>query len=145
MSNFAGHLAGGAITSAACAYGIYHFSHDPKLTGLSAAMCLGFSLFPDVDVKSVPSRIFYWVLIAFLGWLYWKGMYREGLIAGIGGLLPQLVVHRGFFHSLVASILIPAFVFMGHRMMGNGCLLLWACGVIGYSTHRFLDGMLFRL
>lgn len=110
MSNYKGHLLGGACVYLIMVYIVSsYYSHPSLPIALEWLLfCLAGSLFPDIDVKSKGQNYFYWIVFGLLIFLFvmerWKLMAFAGLIA----VIPQLVRHRGIFHRVWFIILLPA-------------------------------------
>ena len=143
MSNFNGHYKGGLV-GASITIGIAIAIGETEPINLSAIglSTLAFALFPDIDNKSTPSKIFYGLFLFYLGILYYLKEYKIGTISSMIAILPQIPKHRGIFHSLTAAFLIPAypFYFYYSAMISlNLSMALWASGVLGYIIHLTLD------
>jgi hypothetical protein len=72
MSNYVGHRNAGIAVATISAIGLYVFRDEIynityQEIALSSFFIFVFSLFPDVDVKSIPSKIFYFAVALFLG------------------------------------------------------------------------------
>lgn len=143
MSNFNGHYKGGIIGAG---------------VSMSAFICLGelnhvniaavgvstltFALFPDIDIKSTPSKIFYSLFLIYLGILYYTEQYKLATISSMIAISPQITKHRGIFHSHYAAILIPMYpIYFYHigSISQSLFLSLWAAGTFGYYIHLALD------
>jgi membrane-bound metal-dependent hydrolase YbcI (DUF457 family) len=146
MSNFKGHsIAGLVAASATMAVGVIFRDQIPLTTpyilagGMTTYL---FALFPDLDTKSTPSKIFYLIVLLILGGLYLKGFYKQATLVAIFSILPQILNHRGFLHSLLASFLIPPCLMVLY-ILGAAtpqvALFLAGSGFLGYQTHLLLD------
>ena len=137
-------------------------------------VALLFGLWPDVDIKSKSQKIFYTVLFvlnAVLIFVYKS--YIAAALLGLFAMLPILSRHRGWTHSRITMILLPCLffvipVYLEYPRWGIGWvelpdlidslikwerlpdvlqfgLIFYIAGVIGYASHLYLDGILFRL
>ena len=134
---------GGATTAfVATACGLYQGSFKIEECLTAGGLSFLFAIFPDVDIKSRPSFYLYSLLAGFLFYAYATGQYKLGLIVAGLGITPQLVKHRGIFHSWLFALALPASVFAFH-FMGylrlDLALYLYLSGVAGYTTHLLLD------
>ena len=146
MSNFAGHATAGILTSSifggALLYTKTKVGFDANDIIIPSASMLIFSLFPDIDIKSIPSKIFYSIILMVLGYCYINGLHQLGILIAMISLIPQLVSHRGIFHSPVTAIILPSSVFY-LKYIGvidlNLAILIYIASVIGYCVHLTLD------
>jgi hypothetical protein len=149
MSNFKGHyesgIIGGVLIIPFLLYciniGFVNISYAE--TAVSSFIVMFFALFPDLDVKSKPSMMFYTILEIVLIGLYIYGYYQIAVIVAVVSIFPQLCKHRGILHSRIASILIPCSLFI---LPYNNMLISYevtgvmaSSGIIGYSIHLFMD------
>lgn len=136
-------------------------------------VALLFGLWPDVDISSKSQKVFYSalfvlnvVLIFILKW------YFAAALLGLFAMIPILSKHRGWTHSRITMFLLPGLFFVipvyaEYPSWGIGwvelpdlidSLLKWErlpdvllkglafylAGLIGYASHLYLDGILFR-
>ena len=137
-------------------------------------VALLFGLWPDVDIKSTSQKIFYTVLFVFNAVLIFVfKFYTAAALLGLFAMLPILSRHRGWTHSRITMILLPSLFFVipiyfeypnwsigavelidlidsllkWDRLpdvLQDG-LIFYLAGVMGYASHLYLDGILFRL
>lgn len=136
-------------------------------------IALLFGLFPDVDIKSKSQKIFYSLLFVLnLSLILIFQRYLEAAILGLFAILPILSKHRGWTHSRITMILLPGLflvipLYVEYSDYGVGWkelpelldslvehenldetvrsgLAFYVAGLIGYASHLFLDGILFR-
>ena len=136
-------------------------------------VALLFGLFPDVDIKSKSQHIFYTVLFVLNASLILiVRRYVEAAVLGLFAMLPILSKHRGWTHSKITMILLPGLflaipIYVAYPQWGTewerlpdlyNLLITWenfpdvlqtglsfyVAGLIGYATHLYLDGILFR-
>ncbi len=146
MSNFSGHATAGIIASSICACALtytkskFNLSVDDII--IPSMLMFVFSLFPDIDIKSTPSKIFYTIIMGVLIYLYLNGLYQLGNILAIIAIIPQIVSHRGIFHSPITAIILPSSVFY-LKYIGEIdlklAILVYIGSVIGYCIHLTLD------
>jgi len=132
-----------------------------------------FGLWPDVDIKSKSQKIFYTVLFVLNALLIVVfQMYLLASIIGLLAMLPILSKHRGWTHSKITMFLLPILflvipIYVNYPDWGEGwetlpdlydSLLTWEnlpnrlragfpyyiAGLVGYVSHLYLDGILFR-
>lgn len=120
------------------------------------ALAVGFALFPDMDIKSKPQRLFYRALalldIGLIGAFHWTGetLYLLGAAyLGLAAMTPLFGKHRGWTHSRIAMILLPSPLLLAPMLTGGEAvwigLPLYISAVTGYASHLYKDGLLFRL
>ncbi len=136
-------------------------------------IALLFGLFPDVDIKSKSQKIFYSVLFVLnLSLFFIFQRYLESAILGLFAMVPILSKHRGWTHSRITMILLPGLflvipLYVEYSGYGVGWkelpelldslvehenldetfrsgLSFYVAGLIGYASHLYLDGILFR-
>lgn len=144
MSNFKGHNIAGTI-AATVSGGVGYLTFPLPMALAGALATYLFALFPDLDTKSTPSKVFYGGILLLLGVLYFQGLYQQATKVAIVAIVPQILTHRGFLHSIWASLLIPtaltALFFLGVQPIRLVAFLA-LCGVLGYWTHLILDRVL---
>jgi len=147
MSQFKGHLAGGAAAFAIyLAVLVLFFAYRPQADvfvwfGLSI---LG-ATWPDVDTNSTAQKLFYGVFIVIDAYLIMTGRYRDASIFGLLALLPVLSKHRGWTHSIAAALLIPSPLLILPLIVPGldaGGLEYYVPTTLGYLSHLALDRQL---
>ena len=131
-----------------------------------------FGLWPDVDIKSKSQKIFYKVLFVLnVVLIVFLRRYLESAVLGLFAMLPIMSKHRGWTHAKVTMILLPGVfllipIYAGYPAWQSGGDLVdqfnalqnwdhlssailsglpfYVAGFIGYATHLYLDGILFR-
>lgn len=148
MANFVGHSIGGIITSSiGCCVLMYNkerWNISLEEIMIFPLVSFMFSLFPDIDIKSKPSKFFYSIIIISLVYFYYIKMYSLANVVAIVSLIPQIVSHRGFFHSIYAAILIPALMTYIIPLEINK-IVLYMFAIGGYYTHLILDSKFCRI
>ena len=131
-----------------------------------------FGLWPDVDIKSKSQKIFYSVLFALnVVLIVFLQKYLESALLGLFAMLPIMSKHRGWTHAKVTMLLLPGVflllpVYVTYPEWQDGESLLesfdalvewgefptiiltglpfYIASFIGYASHLYLDGILFR-
>ena len=142
-----------------------------KIVGCFAIAVL-FGLWPDVDIKSKSQKIFYSVLFASnVVLIVFLQKYLESALLGLFAMLPIMSKHRGWTHAKITMILLPGVfllipiysAYSEWTRDGNiadifNALAEWdglmdalrsgtpfyVASFIGYASHLYLDGILFR-
>lgn len=142
MSNYKGHITSGAITASLSSVIAYTMSSSMRLGLACGVTTLFFAMFPDVDIKSKFSKFFYWVVLISASYLMLNGMSNIAAFMLILSITPQLVNHRGIFHSNWFAFLVPGYIFYFSYigvLTNQESLLIYLAGVFGYFTHLFMD------
>jgi hypothetical protein len=146
MSNYAGHRNAGIVGAIVGAVALYYGRSYVHITyqeiGLSAAVIFIFSLFPDIDIKSAPSKVFYTIVAIILGSCYYTKQYAIGNLLGLIAIIPQITKHRGFFHHPITAFGLPASVFYIHYIEVielKLAILIYVSAVFGYLIHLIKD------
>ena len=119
-------------------------------------------LWPDVDITSKSQQIFYRIFLVFNAILILRGHYIESAVFGSFAMLPLIGKHRGWTHSKLTMLLLPAaflvlpLYFQGAQIDLDNLpssdnlnlikigLPFYTASLIGYGTHLHLDGILLR-
>lgn len=148
MSNFNGHFTGGliatAVTTVVAVTCASKFNLSMQVSNLAfvAGSTLFFSLFPDIDIKSKPSKMFYSAFFVLLCYLYITKQFQTATILSMLAVTPQMTKHRGIFHHKLTALMIPGYVFIlssQHYITSTTALFAYVAGVAGYYTHLLLD------
>lgn len=160
MAGYRGHIAGATAFFAPYLAGLlYLFSVDAayrqftelELVAFPIALfglCLMFGLWPDVDTNSKGQNLFYGLFFLVDVVLIATRHFEEAAYLGLFAILPILGKHRGWTHTLWAMVLIPSpllilpYVFFPERPLSG--LPFYGAAVIGYFSHLFMDGLIFR-
>lgn len=160
MANFTTHIAVGTVVSGALATLTLAADVIPReaLVAVTMAGVLG-SVLPDIDLKdSRPSRamfaglgIFFSfaVLFSVAGkysiielWMLWLGTL-VGVRYGVHAIFHRFAVHRGIWHSLLATVFCALFTAVVFKyILGEPDHIAWLGAgfmAIGYVTHLVLD------
>ncbi len=147
-----GILVGIAVLTVVSFVGVYNLAlPDPRLNSLPGALSLMaiavfFSLWPDIDTKSVIQKIFYsFLLLIDLG-LILAGFHFTAAMLGFFAMLPLIGKHRGWTHSWIASVGIPLPLLLVPMLSARDVVWTGAVpylsGVLGYCAHLVIDGRL---
>lgn len=146
MSNFNGHKNAGIVASIAVGIGLkfidVYFNINNTIIVFAMGSTFLFSLFPDIDVKSVPSKWFYWIVIFVLSYCYYAKQHAIGNLIGLITIIPQLTKHRGIFHSPFTAVILPSLIFYLYYLNilpFQSVLIIYTASVVGYFTHLFKD------
>lgn len=130
--NFPGHITGGIAS--AIGVTLYSFTqlNDPILALKCGVITIIGSLYPDMDIRSIPRKILTPIGLIMSLFYFITGNIPFGImLAGIT-IVPLLCAHRKFNHSLVWMFMVAGmFNFMLPGVFGAFC--------IGMLTHLFLD------
>ena len=137
-------------------------SFNPWSVGACFVIAVLSGLWPDVDIKSRSQQIFYRIFLIFSVILILRKQYLQSAILGIFAMLPLLGKHRGWTHSRLTMLLLPA-VFLVLPFYFEGAVVdldnlksshnlnfirsgfpFYTASLIGYATHLNLDGILLR-
>tara|TARA_B110000467_G_scaffold67058_1_gene61112 strand:- start:5945 stop:6403 length:459 start_codon:yes stop_codon:yes gene_type:complete len=145
MSGGKGHLFGGFIFMLIFLHTITHYFFRPDFLDLVLYMAIGlmFSVWPDVDIKSIGQKFFYTVFFLVDIFLIYHEEYKIGSYFGLIIILPILAKHRGWTHSIPAMFLVPAPIILYPIYMSKSFDFsgapFYACAVTGYFSHLVLD------
>ena len=156
MADFRGHVWGGLVATllslALCVAGLWWTELlCPYLTLevwprvlLLLSIGLLSACFPDVDTESKSQRLFYRLLILLDIWFILIGDYLTAALLGLGAMLPLLGKHRGWTHTWLAMLLVPAlFLLVPMYLKGkveSFPIVCYVVSVSAYASHLVLDG-----
>jgi Predicted membrane-bound metal-dependent hydrolase (DUF457). len=144
MPGFAVHSSVGACVGAAFGVAAYNnFGCSMNLSVATGVTAWLFSIFPDIDIKSKASKIFYTIFLAVMVAAFAYKKYVMGNIIGMLACLPQLANHRGVFHSPVMAFvlgLMPVVYGFSTGTHAVESIYVSAAVITGYFTHLVLDG-----
>ncbi len=100
--------------------------------------------FPDTDIESKSQRLFYRLLILLDAWFILIGDYRTAALIGLGAMLPLLGKHRGWTHTWLAMLLVPALFLLVPMYLKQTVesfpIVCYVVSVSAYASHLVLDG-----
>lgn len=181
--NFKGHVTGGIIVGTLLAASALALNEplnnislggiplgdstlgDPSLNMFAALILLGkifavtlfFSMFPDLDISSIPQRWFYRALFIILLVMAYKEFYEEATLLALISITPLLDHHRSWTHHFISALLFPVVLACLYEYLLTKAQFLdqWSFEVItnhlkqniwlvvalimGWYTHLFLD------
>ena len=141
-----GHLFGGFIFVLIFLHTITNYFFRPDLFDivLYIAIALMFSVWPDVDIKSIGQKFFYTIFFLTDCYLIYNDEYKIAAYFGLIIILPILAKHRGWTHSKIAMILVPIPILLYPMYINNfmdfSGAPYYAAAVTGYFSHLVLDG-----
>jgi len=161
VSLYRGHAIAGVAAYAAFSLGYLAFSafkpvrlpipllpSDLKSALICAILAFLSSIFPDVDTKSKAQMLFYRIVALFILALIASGSFKTAALVGLFAMTPLLGGHRGWTHSPMAALAIPSlFTLIPILKEGKPTLEglpFSTASFIGYISHLWLDGLLFR-
>jgi membrane-bound metal-dependent hydrolase YbcI (DUF457 family) len=107
-----------------------------------------FGLWPDVDTDSKGQSLFYWIFVLVDTFLIVTQRFEAAAYLGFFALLPALGHHRGWTHTWWAMLLIPSPLLLwpylnwpDRPLVG---LPFYGAAVVGYLSHLYMDGLVFR-
>ena len=151
MASGKGHLLGGFVFAwifLAILSNIFFVPSAMEVV-IFVGIAVMFSLWPDVDIKSIGQKVFYSIFFVTDSILvfYFKD-YKTAAFFGLLIILPVLAKHRGWTHSTITAILLPTplllvpmYVIDGNLVQG---LPYYFSAVAGYFSHLFFDKKLFK-
>ena len=160
MAGYKGHIAGATVFFAAyLAALLFVLSVDAMYARFSAVqqvtyplalfgLCVLFGLWPDVDTNSKGQDVFYTVFFLVDVMLIVGRRFEEAAYLGLFAILPVLGHHRGWTHTWWAMLLVPSpllvlpYVFYPAQPLAG--LPFYGAAVVGYMSHLFMDGLLWR-
>lgn len=159
MANYKGHIVGGL--GAGVAYvGALNFLPGEllektggvlgdwqMLAGLFVLSML-FGLWPDIDTNSKGQDVFFGAAFALDVLLIAYGYLEAAAYFGLICMFPILGKHRGWTHSKIAMLLVPAPIvlvpYLNKSSILATYLLFYGAAVAGYFSHLLLDGRIIR-
>lgn len=145
MPGYQAHSAGGAVVAAAGLTAAWFWAglRDPVLMTVLAGICLAGALFPDIDTDSKGQKLFYLLLIALDAVLLWRRRMVEAAWLGLGAMVPPLLQHRGFTHTLWCLMLLTGALFFAPQWLGlctRAEITPFAVAFgAGYASHLLMD------
>ena len=162
MAGYKGHITGAAVVTGLYLVGlaalfavdqVYRQLAPMEVVGWGAVLMgigLMFGLWPDVDTNSKGQNLFYWLFFFTDVALIVGGHFREASYLGLFCILPALGKHRGWTHTKLAMLLIPAPLLLVPMLLFPeeeplAGLPLYGAAVAGYFSHLLLDGLIVPL
>ena len=159
MSGYKGHIAGGLVVNSAY-LGAVHFMPGTilerwnseladwqLLVGLYVIAVL-FALFPDIDTNSKGQDIFFGIAFIAEIALILTGKFEPAAYLGLLAMTPIVGKHRGWTHSKLAVLLVPAPIvvipYLHNQHVWTLGALIYGAAVAGYFSHLLLDGLIWK-
>jgi hypothetical protein len=134
--NFSEHAKAGGLVAAAVTIGLGLYLDDFKTPFQAGLLAFSGSLFPDLDIDSIPSRYTARACFCFSIALMWLDNPWPPAIAGTLFFLVKSGKHRGFTHKYS----LPLICGLLAAFYGNW---LFAAFGVGLLTHYALDRLYF--
>ena len=159
MANYKGHIVGGVLVNTAFISAVY-LAPGNSLSQTSGLLtnwqfvaglyiiAILFSLWPDVDTNSKGQNIFYGLAFIINILLIATGKIEASAYLGLLAMTPIIGKHRGWTHSKIAMVLIPApilvvsYLYRGEILTST--MLLYGASVAGYFSHLLFDGLILK-
>lgn len=159
MSGYKGHIVGALVINTAYVAGVralpgamlqrwdLSLQDWQLLVGLFVVAVL-FGLFPDIDTNSMGQNIFFGIAFVAEIALIAAGKFEPAAYLGLLAMTPIIGKHRGWTHSKLAMLLVPAPILVvpylhNHHVWTLG-VLIYGAAVAGYFSHLLLDGLIIR-
>jgi hypothetical protein len=159
MSGYKGHIAGAVVVNSAYLSAVHfmpgtilerwnsELADWQLLVGLFVIAVL-FGLFPDIDTNSKGQDIFFGIAFVAEIILVVTGKFEPAAYLGLLAMTPIVGKHRGWTHSKIAMLLIPAPIIIipyihNHHVWTLGALV-YGAAVAGYFSHLLLDGLIWK-
>ena len=146
MASGKGHILGGLVFLWLFLTILANFFFVPSAMEIIifTAIAVMFSLWPDVDIKSLGQKVFYTIFFVTDAILvFYFQDYKTAAFFGLLIILPILAKHRGWTHSRLTAVLLPTplllvpmYVFEGSIAQG---IPYYFAAVTGYFSHLFFD------
>jgi membrane-bound metal-dependent hydrolase YbcI (DUF457 family) len=106
-----------------------------------------FGLWPDIDTNSKGQDIFFGGAFIFDIILIVMGEFQAAAYLGLLAMTPIVGKHRGWTHSKLAMLLVPAPLLIASYIFSpsnlSQALVVYGASVAGYFSHLLLDGKIF--
>ena len=137
MAGYKFHILTGIILAGIVSLGLYFIGFKPSILEILLAIIVVpiYSILPDIDIESSKishfMRIF---LIAGIIYLIVKKSLFAIILAVIMLIFELLIRHRGFFHSITASVLLTAPIYIVSKSV-----FLTGIAFLSYISHLLVD------
>jgi len=137
MAGYKFHILTGIILAGIVSLGLYFIGFKPSILEMLLAIIVVpiYSILPDIDIESSKishfMRIF---LIAGIIYLIVKKSLFAIILAVIMLIFELLIRHRGFFHSITASVLLTAPIYIVSKSV-----FLTGIAFLSYISHLLVD------
>jgi membrane-bound metal-dependent hydrolase YbcI (DUF457 family) len=159
VANYKGHIVGGALFSAAYvgALAVVPTSLFDDTAGILSnwqfvaalfVVAMLFALFPDIDTNSKGQDLYFGIALAADIALIATDRIEAAAYLGLLAMTPIVGKHRGWTHSIIAMILVPAPIliipYLHNQYILPTTALIYGAAVAGYLSHLFLDGLIIK-
>jgi membrane-bound metal-dependent hydrolase YbcI (DUF457 family) len=159
MPGYKGHIAGAVAVNTAYVAAVQAIhpiaiqdtaqmlSSWQMLAGLFVVAIL-FGLWPDIDTNSKGQDIFFGLAFVVDIALIVTGRIEAAAFLGLLAMTPILGKHRGWTHSKLAMILVPAPIiivpYLYRPEILHVALVVYGAAFAGYFSHLLFDGRIVR-
>jgi hypothetical protein len=159
MANYKGHIAGGLGAGVAYVSALGFLPgellektggvlHDWQMVAGLFVLSMLFGLWPDIDTNSKGQDIFFGAAFVIDVLLIANGLLEAAAYFGLICMFPVLGKHRGWTHSKLAMVLVPAPIVLVPYLNDSSILatylIFYGAAVAGYFSHLLLDGRIVR-
>ncbi len=160
MSNYKGHIAGGAVAgilyagvlttyvevaNAGVSFGLGGSWQFPAIL---VVLSILFGLWPDIDTNSKGQDIFYSGMFLLNIFLIYEKQYQLSAFLGLLAMLPIVGKHRGWTHSRVTMFVVPLPIlvipYLASDVGSWSGVPYYGAAVVGIASHILLDGLMFK-
>ncbi len=160
MANYKGHMAGAVLTCGAYVGGLKLAPGEllAETAGILSnwqmvvamfVVAVLFGLFPDIDTNSKGQNLFYGVALVADIALIATGRIEAAAYLGLLAMTPIVGKHRGWTHSFLAMVLVPAPIllipYLNNQYILPTAFLFYGAAVAGYFSHLMLDGRVLKI
>lgn len=159
MPGYKGHIVGAVVCNAVYVGALavappdllnntHNVISDAQLLGGLFVVAVLFGLFPDIDTNSKGQHIFYGLALAADIWLILDGRMVAAAFLGLLAMTPIVGKHRGWTHSKLAMLLVPAPIvvlpYLYNPQLLDTTIIIYGAALVGYFSHLLFDGYITR-
>jgi membrane-bound metal-dependent hydrolase YbcI (DUF457 family) len=159
MANYKGHIAGGLGAGAVYVTALGFLPgellektggilHDWQMVAGLFVLSMLFGLWPDIDTNSKGQDVFFGAAFVIDVLLIASGLLEAAAYFGLICMFPILGKHRGWTHSKIAMVLVPAPIvlvpYLNKTSILATYLIFYGAATTGYFSHLLLDGRIVR-
>jgi membrane-bound metal-dependent hydrolase YbcI (DUF457 family) len=160
MPGYKGHIVGAVVCTTAYVGALavappellnntHNLVSDAQLLAGIFVVAVLFGLFPDIDTNSKGQNIFYGLALFADIWLILDGRITAAAFLGLLAMTPIVGKHRGWTHSKLAMLLVPAPIvlipYLYNQAILDTALIVYGAAVVGYFSHLLFDGCITKL
>lgn len=135
--NFKDHSNYGLVSASLVSVSTFYLTSNNIISLACGVLTYLFSLFPDLDTQSTPSRYAAMIGVATALFLLLAGKQVESAIIGISYMAIKTQKHRGYTHKYVIPL---ALSLVGVYFLPSFGIFFLAIAV-GFLTHYFCDSL----